>query len=125
MTGIIPTASVRLVQAQKNEPIDDAGTGDGPVDAALKTIDRITGHAGNLVDYNVASVTRGKDALGEVSVRVRFQTAGSAGHERIVTGKAASTDTIEASVLAYLNALNRFLAQQRQEAENAAENPSL
>ncbi len=125
MTGVIPTATVRLLHAQKNEPVADAGTGDGPVDAALKTIDRITGHAGHLVDYSVGSVTRGKDAQGEVSVRVRFETQGQDPDTRIVTGKAASTDTIEASALAYLNALNRYLAQQRQEAEQATEKPSL
>jgi 2-isopropylmalate synthase len=113
MTGGIPTASVRLIRADKNEPIADAGTGDGPIDAMLKTIDRITGMKGSLVDYTVNSVTRGKDAIGEVSVRVQFngETA------RIVTGKAASTDIIEASALAYLNALNRYLDEQRRRAE--------
>src|SRR6266849_2493729 len=70
MTGEIPTASVRLIRADKKEPVADAGTGDGPIDAMLKTIDRITGLKGSLVDYNVSSVTRGKDAIGEVSVRV-------------------------------------------------------
>ncbi len=116
MTGTIPTASVRLIRAGKNEPIADAGTGDGPIDAMLKTIDRITGVKGSLVDYSVNSVTRGKDAIGEVTVRVDF--AG-----RIVTGKGGSTDIIEASALAYLNALNRYLDQQRRAAE--ADKPGL
>ena len=113
MTGTIPTASVRLIRADKNEPIADAGTGDGPIDAMLKTIDRITGIKGSLMDYSVASVSRGKDAIGEVSVRVQFN--GDAG--RIVTGKGVSTDIIEASALAYLNALNRYLDEQRRRAE--------
>jgi 2-isopropylmalate synthase len=119
MTGTIPTASVRLIRADKNEPISDAGTGDGPIDAMLKTIDRITGIKGSLMDYSVGSVTRGKDAIGEVSVRVQFN--GDAG--KIVTGKGASTDIIEASALAYLNALNRYLFEQRRRAE--AEKPTL
>ena len=93
MTGAIPTASLRLVHASKQEPVSDAGTGDGPIDATLKTIDRITGLKGNLVDYSVASVTRGKDAIGEVSVRAQFENG------KIVTGKAAATDIIEASAL--------------------------
>jgi 2-isopropylmalate synthase len=119
MTGGIPTASVRLILADKREPIADAGTGDGPIDAMLKTVDRITGLKGSLVDYSVRSVTRGKDAIGEVSVRVQFN--GDA--VRIVTGKASSTDIIEASALAYLNALNRYLDEQRRRAE--AEKPTL
>jgi 2-isopropylmalate synthase len=119
MTGTIPTASVRLIRADNNEPISDAGTGDGPIDAMLKTIDRITGIKGNLQDYSVSSVSRGKDAIGEVSVRVQFN--GDTG--RIVTGKGVSTDIIEASALAYLNALNRYLDEQRRRAET--EKPTL
>jgi 2-isopropylmalate synthase len=119
MTGAIPTASIRLIRADKHEPISDAGTGDGPIDAMLKTIDRITAIKGSLQDYTVASVTRGKDAIGEVSVRVQFNGDSA----RIVTGKAASTDIIEASALAYLNALNRYLDEQRRRAE--AEKPTL
>jgi 2-isopropylmalate synthase len=118
-TGEIPTASVRLIRADKKEPVKDAGTGDGPIDAMLKTIDRITGLKGSLTDYSVNSVTRGKDAIGEVTVRVHFN--GDAG--RIVTGKGSSTDIIEASALAYLNALNRYLYEQRQTAET--EKPTL
>ncbi|MEI6082845.1 MAG: 2-isopropylmalate synthase [Verrucomicrobiota bacterium] len=116
MTGTIPTASVRLIRADKNEPISDAGTGDGPIDAMLKTVDRITGIKGALNDYSVSSVSRGKDAIGEVSVRVDFDG-------RIVTGKGVSTDIIEASALAYLNSLNRYLDEQRRRAE--AEKPTL
>jgi 2-isopropylmalate synthase len=115
-TGGIPTAAVRLICRDKKEPVADAGTGDGPIDAMLKTIDRITGIKGSLVDYSVASVTRGKDAVGEVSVRVQFgQEKGCT--ERIVTGKGGSTDIIEASALAYLNALNRHLDELRRYAK--------
>ena len=61
-------------------------------------------------------MTKGKDAIGEVSVRVDF--AG-----RIVTGKGSSTDIIEASALAYLNALNRHLDDQRR--RTATDKPTL
>jgi 2-isopropylmalate synthase len=56
-----------------------------------------------LLDYSLRAVSQGKDALGEVTVKVDF------GDKEIVTGKGASTDVIEASARAYLNALNRFL----------------
>jgi 2-isopropylmalate synthase len=116
VTGKKPTATVTMLRAGKKEAVTGTGTGDGPIDAMLKTIDRITGTKGSLVDYNVASVTKGKDAIGEVSVRVDF-------NGRIVTGKGGSTDIIEASALAYLNSLNRHLDEQRRRGE--AEKPTL
>ena len=103
----VPTATVRLRKAAhgKKEAVveQDAGIGDGPVDAALKAIDRLTKTKGSLLDYTLRAVSQGKDALGEVTVKVDFGTG------QIVTGKGASTDIIEASARAYLNAVNRQL----------------
>ena len=99
----IPTATVRL--KKEGEIIQDAACGDGPVDAALKTIDRIAEVKGQLLDYTLQAVTRGKDAVGEVSVRVDFGN-------RIVNGKASSTDIVEASAKAYLNCVNSFIVQE-------------
>ncbi|VVM06406.1 2-isopropylmalate synthase [Methylacidimicrobium tartarophylax] len=100
----VPTAAVRLRKG--DEVLTDAGVGGGSVDAAMKAIDRISGRHGHLVEYSVEAVTEGKDAIGEVTVRVDF------GEGRLLTGKAASTDVVEASVRAYLNAVNRsFLSR--------------
>ena len=99
-TSTVPTATVRLKKGE--EVKQDSACGDGPVDATLKTIDRITGVHGELIDYSIQAVTRGEDAVGEVTVQVAF------GSDR--TGaKAASTDIVEASAKAYLNALNSHL----------------
>jgi 2-isopropylmalate synthase len=99
---LVPTATVRLQKLDgKKETVQDAGIGDGPVDAALKAIDRLTGRPGKLMDYALRAVSRGKDALGEVTVKVDF------GEGKIITGKGSSTDVIEASARAYLNAVNR------------------
>jgi len=76
--------------------------GDGPVDAAYRTIDRITKMKCHLRDYSLRAVTGGKDAMGEVSVRIRHR-----GTE--VAGRGTSTDVIEASAKAYVNAVNRLL----------------
>ncbi len=73
------------------------------MDAALKASDRLTETSGRLKDYAIRAVSQGKDALGEVSVKVDF------GDGDLVTGKGASTDIIEASAKAYLNAVNRNL----------------
>jgi len=94
----VPTATVRL--RRDDVMLQDAAIGDGPVDAAYQAIDRITGIPGRLIDYQIKAVTSGKDAIGEVHVKVQFD--GSA-----ASGKAASTDVIEASARAYLNAVNR------------------
>lgn len=99
-TATIPTATVRLKKGK--EIIQDASCGDGPVDATLKTIDRISGLKGKLMDYSLQAVTVGKDAMGEVSVRVAFGSD-------VVSAKAASTDIIEASAKAYLSCVNRVL----------------
>jgi 2-isopropylmalate synthase len=114
----VPTATVRLhnTTAKNGEPMQDAGIGDGPVDAALKAIDRLTRTRGKLMDYSLRAVSQGKDAIGEVTVKVDF------GDKELVTGKGASTDIIEASARAYLNAVNRFLLAANGKAV-PAENP--
>lgn len=118
-SNTVPTATVRLKKAATKkgvaEVLQDAGVGDGPVDASLKAIDRLTKTRGRLVDYSLRAVSQGKDALGEVSVKVDF------GNGELVTGKGASTDIIEASARAYLNSVNRFLCDRKSTVK--AENP--
>ena len=110
----VPTATVRLKRTGKSADIlQDAGVGDGPVDAALKAIDRLTKTRGKLIDYTLRAVSQGKDALGEVTVKVDF------GDGELVTGKGASTDVIEASARAYLNSVNRFLCNGKPQKKSA------
>ncbi len=97
----VPTATVRL---RKGETVlQDAACGDGPIDASLKTIDRMTGIQGRLLDFSLQAVSVGKDALGEVSLRVDFEGV-------ILSAKAASTDIVEAGAKAYLFCINRLLS---------------
>ena len=74
--------------------------------AVYEAIDRLTGLEGKLIDYTVRSITAGTDAVGEVFVHVEF---GGTSY----TGKAASTDIVDASARAYLNALNKALYARR------------
>ncbi|MEE8484284.1 MAG: 2-isopropylmalate synthase [Nitrospinota bacterium] len=99
----VPTATVKLKKDKKI--MTETGTGDGPIDAIYNAIDRITGFKGRLLNYSVRSVTGDKDALGEATVHVEFEKG------KQVRGKSASTDTVEASAKAYLNATNRALAE--------------
>ena len=67
-TVTTPTATIKLKKSDgKNAPVllQDASIGDGPVDAALKAIDRLTSTKGQLMDYSLRAVSQGKDALGE------------------------------------------------------------
>jgi 2-isopropylmalate synthase len=79
-------------------------TGDGPVDASFNAIKALVEHSARLQLYQVQAVTEGTDAQATVSVRLEEEG-------RIVTGQSAHTDTVVASVLAYIHALNRLLVR--------------
>lgn len=96
----VPTATVRI--EKKGKIIQEASCGDGPVDATYKAIDRVTKIPVSLIDYSLKAVTRGKDALGEVNVKVEDKKG------RLFSGRGLSTDVIEASALAYINAINKI-----------------
>ena len=98
-TGVVPSATIKL--KKEGQVFQDSGVGDGPVDAVLAAIDAITGLKGRLQDYSLRAATSGKDAIGEVSMKVDFDGT-------VVSGKGSSTDVIEASARAYLSALNRL-----------------
>lgn len=95
----IPTATLQM--EIDGEVVKDVGHGDGPVDAVFKTVAKITGTRSRLVKYSVNSITGGTDAQGEVTVRLEEDG-------KVVVGQGAHTDIIMASVLAYINALNRL-----------------
>jgi len=96
---LIPTATVRLRKGSR--VVQRAATGDGPVDAVFSALSSITRIKSELLDYAIRSVTSGREAMGEVTVKVKYK-------DRIYTGVGASTDVIEASAKAYLNCLNRI-----------------
>lgn len=106
---ITATASVRLIKQNGDEQvIEEVSTGDGPIDAAFKAIEKIADVRFTLEDYTIRSVTEGLDAQGESYVKIR---SGS----RIHTGKGVSTDVLEASVLAYVNAINKMIYEEKLE----------
>ena len=105
-TGGVPSAAV-TIRTDDGKERTDAGIGDGTIDAIFKTIDRITGQQGQLMDYKVKSVSRGKDALASVTVQVAFNE-----DEPAVIGHGLSIDTMLASARAYLGALNSYLSME-------------
>ncbi|HEY3324203.1 MAG TPA: 2-isopropylmalate synthase [Planctomycetota bacterium] len=99
---MLPTATVCLRKGE--EHIQDAAIGDGPIAAMTNAIDRITGVKAKLLDFQVRAVSVGQEAQGEVTVKVEVDGT-------IVPGRGLSTDIIEASAKAYLNAICRAAAR--------------
>jgi 2-isopropylmalate synthase len=95
-----PTATVTL-RTPEGEELTDAAIGTGPVDAVYKAINRVVNVPNQLIEFSVQSVTAGIDAIGEVTIRLRY-------NDRVYSGHAANTDIIVASAQAYVNALNRL-----------------
>jgi 2-isopropylmalate synthase len=82
--------------------LESASFGDGPVDASFKAIDALTAMKVELVDYAIEAVSEGKDAIGAVRIIVKS-------NDIEAMGRGLSTDVIEASIKAYLDALNRIV----------------
>jgi len=95
-----PTATV-TVRTPAGEELTDAAIGTGPVDAIYRAINRVVNVPNELIEFSVQSVTRGIDAIGEVTIRLRHEGKVFAGHS-------ANTDIIVASAEAYISALNRL-----------------
>ena len=99
-TKTIPAAVVRLRKGE--EIFEEVSSGAGPIDAAYKAIDRITNISTRLENYNLRAVTRGMDALGEVSIKITHD-------DKNIIGRGVSTDIVEASVKAYLDSINKLI----------------
>lgn len=95
---VVPTATVGVLIGE--ELHEEAACGDGPVDAIFKAVDKIIGINVCLKHYALNAVTGGKDAMGEVTVRLSVR-------DKVFIGRGLSIDVIEASAKAYVNALNK------------------
>src|SRR6185369_7990642 len=95
----VATATVQMMI--NGVPVRTAELGDGPVDATLKAIKKLTKCKAKLLTYNVGAITSGTDAQGEVSVKVPEA-------DKFVTRRGSSTDIIKTSAKAFINALNRM-----------------
>ncbi|WP_409344609.1 2-isopropylmalate synthase [Paenibacillus sp. MBLB4367] len=101
----VPSATVRIHTAEGNV-LEEAAIGNGSVDAIYKAIDKASQEEVELDDYSIKSVTHGKDALGEVHVVLKQG-------DYSVQGRGVSTDILEASAKAYIDALNRLIDKRK------------
>lgn len=97
-TNSIPNAVVRI--KSHDQIYEEAATGDGTVDAVFNAIERALGIKSEIESYQVRSVTSGRDALGEVFIRLKSG-------DKSYNGRGVSTDVIEASAKSYLNAISQ------------------
>jgi 2-isopropylmalate synthase len=102
-SGTIPSAAVCLWH-QDGTIVREAAIGDGPIDAVFTAIERITGVSVTLRDYRIRSVTVGEDAQGEAHIEAESDGL-------IVSGRAVSTDVVEASALAFVQVINRLVSR--------------
>ncbi len=97
-TGKTPTAIVKLEKNGKT--IEVQAEGDGQVDAACKAIGQAAKIKAKLISFNVSAITSGLDAQGDVTIQLEIGG-------KTYLGRGVSTDIVEASGLAYLNAINK------------------
>jgi 2-isopropylmalate synthase len=104
---ITSTAVIDLIR--NNKTMEKVARGEGPIDAAFKAIEKIVGQQLTLEDYQLGSVTQGKDALGDALVKIKTEAG------EVFSGRGLSTDVIEASIMAYINAVNKMLHAEKEE----------
>ena len=102
------TATATVTLEIEGQTVTDAACANGPVNAIFSAIDRLTGNTAVLEDYTLKSVTRGSEALGDATVKLRHSDG------CLVVGKGISTDILEASARAYVNALTKHVPKKVQ-----------
>jgi len=100
---ISSTAHLRL--KKENQVLEGVCIGDGPIDAAFLAIESITGSHYELDDFQIQAVTEGREAMGQTVVKLRSEG-------KVYSGRGISTDIVGASILAYINALNKIVYEE-------------
>ncbi len=101
----ISSSMTQIVLTCNGDSICGVSAGDGPIDSAFRAIEQCIGHHYELDDYQVQSVTEGKEALGSALVKLRY-------NGKLYSGNGTSTDIIAASIRAYINALNKIVFEE-------------
>ena len=101
----LSSSMTQITLSQNGETICGVSAGDGPIDSAFRAIEQCIGHHYELDDYQVQSVTEGKEALGSALVKLRV-------NGKLFSGNGTSTDVVAASIRAYINALNKIVFEE-------------
>lgn len=90
-----------------NEEIEGIASGDGAIDAAFNSVEQATGRHFELDDFQIRSVTEGREAMGETVVRLRWEG-------KLYSGRGISTDIVGAGIMAYINAVNKIVYEEEE-----------
>ena len=104
-SGNLVSATAHLKLKKLDKVLEGVSLGDGPIDAAFLAIEGITGHHYELDDFQIQSVTEGREAMGQTIVKLRSEG-------KVYSGQGISTDIVGAGILAYLNALNKIVYEE-------------
>ncbi len=104
-SGNIISSSAQITVEKDGKEYSGVSIGDGPIDAAFRTIEQILGHKLELDDFQIQAVTEGKEAVGSAIVRIR-------NNGKLYSGNGVSTDIIGASIKAYINAVNKMVYEE-------------
>jgi 2-isopropylmalate synthase len=100
------TSSMAHMKLLKHEqPMEGIAIGDGPIDAAFLAIENILGCHYELDDFQIRSVTEGREAMGETIVKLRS-------NGKLYSGRGISTDIVGSSIRAYVNAVNKIVYEE-------------
>ena len=103
--GNIISSSAQIKLEKDGMETIGVAIGDGPIDAAIRAIERVLGCHYELDDFQIQSVTEGKNAMGSALVKLRSDG-------KLYSGNGTSTDIIAASIRAYLNAVNKIVYEE-------------
>lgn len=101
------TATAHMKLSKGDKMLEGVSIGDGSIDAAFLAIEQITGRHYELDDFQIQAVTEGREAMGQTVVKLRSEG-------KVYSGRGISTDIVGASILAYLNALNKIVYEEEE-----------
>ena len=104
-SGNVITATAQITVLKDGKEIQGICLGDGPIDAAFLAVEQIVGHHYELDDFQIQSVTEGKQALGSAIVKLR-------NNGKLYSGNGISTDILGAGIRAYINAVNKIVYEE-------------
>ena len=104
-TGNDIGAMARMKLTFRDRALEGTSEGDGAIDAAFLALEKAVGRHFELDEFQIRAVTEGREAMGETIVRLRSQG-------KVYSGRGLSTDIVEASIMAYLNALNKIVYEE-------------
>ena len=106
-SGNVLSSSAQISMTKEGTTLNGISTGDGPIDAAFKALEQIIGRHYELDDFQIQSVTEGQGAMGSAIVKLRNEG-------KVYSGNGISTDIINASIRAYISAVNKIVYEEAQ-----------